>query len=216
MRTDKAEKLITTKVSAEAAARLASIAAAQGTSVYALLQMMCETIVRYMDDAHNLDPTLEKAMAIFDHTVGWGKCASSVSASAAEITEATYYFRQRGKEGMFVTHVELPGLGNPIATNNVATIFDRLICAISPDRYARMRRNAARHGIASVLSYIDHLLVIDDDDASLNDIRRSFEESTRMAGVTSQPYVRRLHRGMDNDGDRNRILDQDIFSNGTL
>ena len=43
----------------------------KGLSIYELLQMMCDTALRYMDESHNLTPEMEKAMSIFEHMEGW-------------------------------------------------------------------------------------------------------------------------------------------------
>ena len=64
-------EMIQTKVSKEAHHRLKQIEHKKGLTSYGIIQMMCDCIVRYMDDQHNLTPELEQAMSIFEHMEGW-------------------------------------------------------------------------------------------------------------------------------------------------
>lgn len=53
------ERYITlaTKVSRTAAEQLARIAKKKGMTIYELIQMVCDTLIRYMDDRHNQRPS---------------------------------------------------------------------------------------------------------------------------------------------------------------
>ena len=46
--------VLATKVSRTAAEQLARIAKKKGMTIYELIQMVCDTLIRYMDDRHNL------------------------------------------------------------------------------------------------------------------------------------------------------------------
>ena len=61
---------VATKISSQAYDRLNKIARKKGLSVYELIQMVCDTLIRYMDDRHNLTPEMERAMSIFEHMIG--------------------------------------------------------------------------------------------------------------------------------------------------
>ena len=65
--TDEHTVVVATKLPRTAAERLAKIAKKKKTTIYALIQMCCDTIIRYMDDRHNLSEEMERAMAIFEH-----------------------------------------------------------------------------------------------------------------------------------------------------
>ena len=69
--TDEKYVTLATKVSRTAAEQLARIAKKKGMTIYELIQMVCDTLIRYMDDRHNLSEEIERAMAIFEHLVGW-------------------------------------------------------------------------------------------------------------------------------------------------
>ena len=52
--------VVATKLSRPAAERLAKIAKHKGMTIYELIQMVCDTLIRYMDDRYNLsDGSLE-------------------------------------------------------------------------------------------------------------------------------------------------------------
>lgn len=70
----KTEKVINTKVTEWAEQRLIAICSKHHITLYNFLQMMCETIIRYMDDKTNLTPEMERAMSIFEHLEGWENC----------------------------------------------------------------------------------------------------------------------------------------------
>ena len=69
--TDEKYVVVATKMSRTAAEQLARIAKAKGLTMYELIQMVCDTLIRYMDDRHNLSAEMEQAMSIFEHMTGW-------------------------------------------------------------------------------------------------------------------------------------------------
>jgi predicted DNA-binding ribbon-helix-helix protein len=62
---------VATKISNMAYERLNKIARKKGLTIYELIQMVCDTLIRYMDDRHNLSEEMERAMSIFEHLTGW-------------------------------------------------------------------------------------------------------------------------------------------------
>ena len=58
--------VLATKVSRITAEHLARIAKKKGMTIYELIQMVCDTLRRYMDDRHNLSEEMERAMSIFE------------------------------------------------------------------------------------------------------------------------------------------------------
>ena len=51
--------------------RLIRILRKRGLNIYQMIQNFCDSIVRNMDDRHNLTPESEKIMATFEHMIGW-------------------------------------------------------------------------------------------------------------------------------------------------
>ena len=60
-----------TKVSSEVYARLESICKKYGYSIFQLLRMLSDCIVRFMDDKHNLSEDLVRIMRMFENIPGW-------------------------------------------------------------------------------------------------------------------------------------------------
>ena len=61
------------KISLWCYGRLMRILKKRGITIYQMLQNVCDSFVRYMDDRHNLTPESEKVMSIFEHAIGWEK-----------------------------------------------------------------------------------------------------------------------------------------------
>ena len=103
---------ITTKLNPETFKRVQELCARKKLKPYKMLQNMVDTIVRYMDDRHNLTPELEEVMRIFEHMEGWDKTVLWTDwDKKAEISEATYYLRSEDKQGVRAVHVERPFFG---------------------------------------------------------------------------------------------------------
>lgn len=59
-------KLVATKLSTASADQLNRIAKSKGLTIYQLLQMVADTLIRYCDDQHNLSAEIEQAVSIFE------------------------------------------------------------------------------------------------------------------------------------------------------
>ena len=83
---------IATKLSPEAYGKLRELCAKKQMKPYTMLQNMCDVVIRYMDDRHNLSPAIEEAMRIFEHLEGWQNCFNWADWQAKpEVGEATYF-----------------------------------------------------------------------------------------------------------------------------
>ena len=90
------ERFVTlaTKVSRLAAEQLARIAKHKDMTIYELIQMVCDTLIRYMDDRHNLSEEMERAMSIFEHMVGWADALNLADPTVQkEVSQAVYIFQ---------------------------------------------------------------------------------------------------------------------------
>ena len=83
--------VLATKVSRTAAEQLARIAKKKGMTIYELIQMVCDTLIRYMDDRHNLSEEMERAMSIFEHLTGWADALNLADPTVhKEVAQAVY------------------------------------------------------------------------------------------------------------------------------
>lgn len=180
--------------------RLEKISRKKGISVYEMLQMVCDTLARYMDDRHNLTPEMEKAMSIFEHMEGWANALNLADPSVKKkIGEATYflYDPEGKKKGTRAVHVMQPSFGNWEETINIQDILERTICLLMPERYTRLRKLAVDFECKSILELIDHLIDAHSEDADVEFFRQAFEDADRSEygrEMWKQPFKRHPHK----------------------
>lgn len=208
---------ITTKVSAVTYKQLINICKKKGVTIYNMLQMMCDCIVRYMSSAHNMTPKMEEVMSIFEHLEGWKNCFNLAEHDIdPEVGEAIYFIGNAKRKGMRAVHVSKPFMGTWKQTENIQDIIERFFCLVIPERYRRLRQVATMMQCKSILQVIDHLIDQYLDDANLNDIRAEFEDADRSdfgTKPTDQRYKRKLHKDVDSpsvQGKQQTILFTDI------
>lgn len=171
---------VATKISNIAYERLNKIARKKGMTIYELIQMVCDTLIRYMDDRHNLTQDMERAMSIFEHMIGWqGVFNLADPTIMPEVCEATYYLTAEGKRGVRAVHVEKPFFGNWKENENVQQIMERTIDLLSPQRYRRLRALAVELDCSSLLDLFDHLIDYHTREQDAAALRREFEDADR-------------------------------------
>ena len=173
---------VATKISPEADAQLERIARKKGMTKFALLQMVCDTIIRYMSDAHNLTPEIEQAMAIFEHMTGWASQLNLADSTIKkEVAQAVYILQdsEGKKKGFRATMVSKPFMGIWEQTENVMDIFERLFNILMPELYMKLFR--ARIILdCSRVSEVINMLVDAEVICHMNDeYRKEFEDAGR-------------------------------------
>lgn len=192
-----------TKISPFADARVAKICDKLGLSSYTITQMMYDTIIRYMDDRHNLTPEMEQAMAIFEHLSGWRDALNWADPTVQmEVGEAVYFMQDAlgKKKGTRAVHVEKPFMGHWTQTENVQQILERVLCLLLPERYQRLRLLAVDMDCSSVLEMIDQLIDRHGSEAAIQAVRKEFEDANRSEygrKPADAPYRRKHYRDMD-------------------
>lgn len=196
---------ISTKVSKTAAAALDAMAAKIGATRYEVLQMVVDTLTRYMDDRHNLTPEMERAMSLFEHLVGW-KDALHLSDPTVEkeIQEATYYLTDPAgkRKGVRAVHVDRPFMGQWEQTENIQQIVERTLCLTTPERYRRLRRLAVSMDCHSLLELIDVMIDHHTSEEDFKEMRAAFEDDDRSEygrKPVSQPYRRKPKRDIEKE-----------------
>lgn len=175
--------VIATKAHPDVARRIKRLAHKRGMSTYELIQMVLDTIVRYMDDRHNLSEDMEKAMSIFEHLEGWKDTINLADPfTDKDIGEALYIlFDPAGhKKGRRAIMVERPLFGQWQQTVNVMDIFDRMVEVLLPEHYRKLKRIAEDlqcNNLVELLTLmIDAHTITQLDDAA---IRQEFEDCNR-------------------------------------
>ena len=205
--TDKGYQVVATKVSNYIRERMQELLKSRGMTEYEMLQMVYETLVRYMDDQHNLTPEIERAMSIFEHLKGWKGAFNLADPSAdPKIIEATYYLGDTSKTGVRAVHVERPMLleldSQWTQTINIQQILEQTICLLMPERYRRLRILAYDNECSSILQLIDMLIDEHSKDGDLREIRQSFEDANRSEygrQPAESPYKRKHHKTVNDD-----------------
>lgn len=198
-------EVVATKVRKEAKDRLEALCKSRGMTKYDLLQMMCDTLIRYMDEHHNLTPEIEQAMSIFEHLKGWGGAYNLADSTAnPQIMEATYYLHDSTKPGVRGVHVERPWMDGSSwqQTYNIQEILEKTINLLMPERYRRLRLLAVDNECSSILQLIDMLIDEHSKDADISDIRRGFEDANRSEygrRPADEPYKRKHYKSVNDD-----------------
>ena len=175
-------QVLNTKVSPEAWERLHRLARKKNMSVYELIQMVCDTLLRYMDDRHNLSESMERIMAVFEHAEGWSEAFNLADPSVRrEVGEATYFLQDADgkKRGVRCVHVTKPYFGERTETCNLQDIIDRTLMLITPERYARLHHLKEEMDCGSLLELIDVLIDLHAGDSDVKELREQFEDCNR-------------------------------------
>lgn len=198
-------EVVATKVSATCNSALKKICRKLGIKRYDMLQMMCDCIVRYMDDKHNLSSEMERTMSIFEHMVGWKNCFNLADYTTnPEIAEATYYLTSQGKRGTRAVHIERPFFGTWQQDVNIQRILERSICLLTPERYQRLRMLAVDNNCSSILELLDIMIDHHSKDSDVAEFRKQFEDANRSEYGKEIEYGRktrsRHHYDIDGKG----------------
>ena len=180
--TDEHTVVVATKLLRSAAERLSKIAKKKGMTIYVLIQMVCDTLIRYMDDRHNLSEEMERAMSIFEHMVGWADALNLADPTVQkEVAQAVYIFQDQEskKKGFRAVMVSKPFMGLWDETANVMDIFERIFNICMPELYMKLFRARIILGcerVSEVISMLADAEVI----MQLNgELRKDFEDAAR-------------------------------------
>jgi hypothetical protein len=189
--TDEKYKNVSSKLSKYSIERLTRIANKKNMSIYQLIQMVCDTIIRYMDDRHNLSAEMEQAMSIFEHMVGWADALNLADPSVQkEVAQAVYILQDATgeKKGFRVSMVSKPWMGIWDQTENVMTIFERLFNIMMPELYLKLYRAKILLDCNSVTEVINRLCDAELLEHMNEEYRREFEDAARVDNGHNYQY----------------------------
>lgn len=193
---------ISTKVHPAVKEKLRRLCAKRGLTEYEMLQMVCDCIVRYMDDRHNLTPELEQAMSIFEHMVGWRNAYNLADPTIqSEVQEAVYITSDGAhkKKGFRAHLVRKPFMGEWEQTDNIIQIFERMTEVLLPEMYLDLRRLAVEKECYNLVELM-RKLINDQTILELNDeIRKEFEDTARADNGKEYRYGRRTRQTKSRD-----------------
>lgn len=180
---NKTDIVVNTKVTAEAYARLKAICKQHGFTLYDMLQMLCDCIIRFMDDRHNLSDNLVRIIRMFEDLPGW-KTALRLTEdmSDAQVMEAFYVLRHpKGTGASRIVHVTRPMLEGDtdgwIATHNIQLQLERFIELTAPSLYKHLRMLAVDLGTESLLDTIHIIANLYKENDDEKELRLQFENN---------------------------------------
>ena len=180
---DEKYKNVSSKLSKYSIERLTRIAQKKNMSIYTLIQMVCDTLIRYMDDRHNLSEEIERAMAIFEHMTGWADALNLADPTAnKEVAQAVYILQDADgeKRGFRAKMVDKPFCGIWNETDNVMDIFERIFNICMPELYMKLFRARIILGCERVSEVINMLADAEVIKHLNGELRQEFEDAARM------------------------------------
>ena len=176
-------KNVSSKLSKYSIERLTRIAQKKHMSIYQLIQMVCDTIIRYMDDQHNLSEEIERAMAIFEHMTGWADALNLADPTVnKEVAQAVSVLQDADgeKRGFRAKMVDKPFCGIWTETDNVMDIFERIFNVCMPELYMKLFRARIILGCERVSEVINMLADAEVIMHLNGELRQEFEDAARM------------------------------------
>ena len=174
---------LATKVSRHAAEQLARIAKSKGLTIYELMQMVVDTLIRYMDDRYNLSEDMERAMSVFEHMTGWADALNLADPTVnKEVAQAVYIFQDADgkKKGFRAKMVSKPFMGLWEEDSNVMHIFERIFNICMPELYMKLYRAKVVLECDSVSEVIYMLADAEVIEQLNGEFRQEFEDAARM------------------------------------
>lgn len=194
-------KVVATKMSVPFWRRFKRVLTKLNLSEYSFFQNCADVLVRNGDDRHNLTPEMEQAMSVFEHCEGWDKNFNLADPTThPEITEATYYIRDKEKKGTRAVHVEQPFFGHWTQDFNVQHILEKFLCLTFPKLYLRLRFIAGCKDCESILELLTKIVTEMEADENKREFLKPFEDAERSEwGKTplTQPYKIKHRRNVD-------------------
>lgn len=209
---DEKYKNVSSKLSKYSIERLTQIAQKKGMTIYVLIQMVCDTLIRYMDDRHNLSEEIERAMAIFEHMTGWADALNLADPTVQkEVAQAVYIFQDADgeKKGFRATMVDKPWMGVWKQTENVMEIFERIFNICMPELYMKLFRARIILGCERVSEVINMLADAEVIMQLNGELRKDFEDAARADNGKNYGYGQKAkslqHRSPDSVADDHRF-----------
>lgn len=176
-----------------------AIAQRLGIKGYSFLNLMVSSVIKYSDEQHQLDPTLEKAVSIYESFQDWNRLSSLVGIDKANVHSAIYLFTEPGKTGQQAVLVEPAFFDQPNATFNAQKILDTVMLAALPHMYKRLKAAGRELECRTTLETISTLIEMYGPDPDGEYIRQLFSDCRRSEygrPVDQQKYVQ--HKNMHN------------------
>lgn len=173
---------ISARVTTESKARLESLCKQQGFNINTMVKMLCECLIRFMDDEHNLSEDLRRIIRMFEDIPGWKKAFSITDGwEGVEIIEAFYVLSKRGHEGTRIAHITRPMMENDdngwTMTYNTQYQLERFVEVNSPSLYRHLRSLSVELGNESIWDTLHSIVCQYRENPDEEELRLLFEQN---------------------------------------
>jgi hypothetical protein len=172
-------ELLQTKVSAWTSRMLEQLAKSRGITIYGLIQLVCQCLLRSMQGQHNKSPELESIMTRFHLESGWKDAYNMCDPTAkSEVAQEILILQQEGKRGFGAAMLTKPWMGEWEVTMCIDDILERSIEVTCPGIFWRLRQICRQ---LQFESFVDALIWLTEH----NETIRALEDAERkeMEGV---------------------------------
>ena len=115
-----------------------------GVDVYHLLQWFAYTIIRAAAPWHELDPRIQKLLAMLESDAGWQVAFNIANPGKLKVAQAILILEQENKKGFGAVMIDKPFCGEARQTECVDDILECVTEATMVGIYNRLRRMGAR------------------------------------------------------------------------
>ena len=117
---------------------------ALGVDVYHLLQWFAYTIIRASAPMHELDPRIQKLLAMLESDAGWQHAFNIANPNGLKVAQAILILEQEGRKGFGAVMIDKPWMGEARQTECVDTILERVTEVTMRGIYRRIRLIGAK------------------------------------------------------------------------
>lgn len=132
-------QVLATKIDPAMAEVLDACCNAMQVDVYHLLQWFAYTIIRAAAPLHELDPRIQKLMAMMDNDFTWQKAFNLADRSDVDIEQCVLILQQKERRGIGAILIDKPFFESARQTECVDDILEQVLKATVPGIYKRMR-----------------------------------------------------------------------------
>ena len=177
--------LLQTKISPQQAELLDAICNVLGVNTYQIFQMFFYTLCKASAPMHELSPEIRKLMTMMETDAGWAEAFNMANPERLKVAQAVLILEQQGKKGYGAVMIDNPWMGmvpkmvgdidrtktgDPLMTENVDDILERVAEVTMHGIYRRLRLIGAEHDCTNLsdilLTMVDAQTVLDMDEAS--------------------------------------------------
>ena len=141
---------------------------ALGVDVYHLLQWFAYTIIRASAPMHELDPRIQKLLAMMESDVGWQQAFNIANPNGLKVAQAILILEQECRKGFGAVMIDRPFFGDARQTECVDTILERVTEVTMRGIYRRLRLMGAKMDCQNLsdvlLTMIDAQTILDLDE----------------------------------------------------